>query len=109
MDIKDYIKEQMEAGVNVDDILDDIYSICNEIAEEHATQTQKELDAQAIAELELDFVKKYYPNVYDKYYEDATFKELADEFIDSFDSLELYDKGHYSSKKFLDDLFDSLT
>lgn len=105
MDIKDYLREQMEAGVDTNDIIDDIYSICNEIAEEHATQNQKKIDAQAIIELELEFVEKYYPKVYDKYYEDATIEELADEFIES---LELTSKGYYSSKKFLDDLFDSL-
>lgn len=105
MDIKDYLREQMEAGVNTNDILDDIYSICNEIAEEHATQNQKKLDAQVITELELDFVKKYYPNIYEKYYEGATIEELADEFIES---LELASKGFYSSKELIDDLFDSL-
>lgn len=105
MDIKDYLKEQMEAGVDVDDLLDNICSICNEIAEEYATQSEKKFDAQAITELELDFVKKYYPNIYDKYYEDATIEELADEFIES---LELTSKGYYSGREFFNDLFDSL-
>lgn len=106
MDIKDYLKEQMEAGVNTNDILDNIYSICNEIAEEHATQNQKKFDARKLVELELEFVEKYFPNAYKKYYQDVNVEELTDEYVETF---ELEDKGYYNSKEFFDDLFDALT
>lgn len=105
MDIKDYLKEQMEAGVNTNDILDNIYSICNEIAEEHTTQNQKKAEALIFMELQVDFVKKYYPKAYKECYQDVTVEELADDFIETFD---LYERGYYSSKEFFDDLFDSL-
>lgn len=106
MDIKDYLREQMEAGVNTNDILDNIYSICNEIAEEHATQNQKKFDARKLVELELEFVEKYFPNAYKKYYQDVNVEELTDEYVETF---ELEDKGYYNSKEFFDDLFDALT
>lgn len=106
MDIKDYLREQMEAGVDTNNIIDDIYSICNEIAEEHATQNQKKLDARNLIELELEFVEKYYPNAYKKYYQDVDVEELTDEYVETF---ELEDKGYYNSKEFFDDLFDALT
>ena len=105
MDIKDYIKEQMEAGVDTNDIIDDIYSICNEIAEEHVTQNQKKTEALNFMELQVDFVKKYYPNAYKECYQDVTVEELADDFIETFD---LYERGYYNSREFFNDLFDSL-
>lgn len=105
MDIKDYIKEQMEAGANVDDILENIYSVYNEIAEEYVTQSEKKTEALNFMELQVDFVKKYYPKAYKECYQDVTVEELADDFIETFD---LYERGYYSSKEFFDDLFDSL-
>lgn len=98
MDIKDYIKEQMDSGVNIDDILDNIYSVCNEIAEEHATQNQKKTEALIFMELQVDFVKKYYPKAYKECYQDVTVEELADDFIETFD---LYERGYYNSGEFL--------
>lgn len=106
MNIKNYIEEQLNSGVDIEDILDNVQTAYYELNEEKMIDNQKKLDAQAITELELDFVKKYYPNIYNKYYESATIEELADEFIES---LELASKGFYSSKELIDELFDSLT
>lgn len=106
MDIKDYLRKQMEAGVDTDDILDNVYSICNEINEENEMQNQKGIDARAIIESELEFIAKYYPNVYEKYYKDTPIKELVDDLIESF---ELYDENCEKGFSILfDELFDAL-
>mgnify|MGYP001440900867 CR=1 FL=1 len=105
MDIKDYIKEQMEAGENIDDILDSIYSVYNEIAEEYVTQSEKKTEALNFMELQVDFVKKYYPKAYKECYQAVTVEQLAHDFIETFD---LYERGYYNSRAFFDDLFDSL-
>lgn len=98
MDIKDYIEEQMNSGIDIEDILDSVKTAYHELNEEKMIDNQKKLDAQAIIELELEFVKQYYPNIYKKHYENSTTQELTDDFIKSF---ELYNK-RYCKKEFPD-------
>lgn len=102
MDIKDYLKEQINYGADLDDIIDDVEAAYNDLKEKKTLLNQKKLDAQFLGELELDFVKKYYPELYEKYYKDTTKETWAEEFIEAFD---LADDPDSKLNRLIDDLF----
>lgn len=85
MNIEDYIKEQMDSGMELDDILDSVESAYEKLNKKEIIENQKLLDARDIAKLELNFIEKYYPDLYKKYYKNETIDTFADTYIDSFE------------------------
>lgn len=83
MDFEKYIKEQLDAGVSMEDVMNDIANVANKVMADRKQKDAKTNAAQNVVEALNEFVTVYYPDLATALFEDdvitgETLVELLD-------------------------------